>query len=71
MHLTYRHELTKQAPLASDYANTSMAFRRGNQTGEDALASRVHKILALTFLCIDTWLKPLFSPVEKRKLTPI
>jgi hypothetical protein len=71
MHLTYRRELMKQNPPAPGYAETIMPFRRGNRNGEDTVAGRVHKILVLTFLCFDTWLKPLFSTAETQNLSPI
>jgi hypothetical protein len=71
MSLTYRHELMKQTPLAPDYAETSMPFYSGNGKGEGAVAGRVHKILALTSVCFDTWLKPLFSQAERQSLSPI
>ena len=71
MHVTYRHELMKQDPLAPDYAVTSMLFRSGNGNGEGAVAGRVHKILALAFAYFDRWLKPLFSQAEKQNPSPI
>jgi hypothetical protein len=71
MHLTYRHELTKQIPLSPSYAETSTPFYSGNGSGEDTAAGRVHKILVLTLICFDRWLKPLFSQAERRNLSPI
>jgi hypothetical protein len=71
MYLTYRHELMKQTPLAPDYAETSMPFHSGNGNGEGAAARRVHKILSFIFVYFDTWLKPLFSRVEKQNLSTI
>ena len=53
MDLTYRHELMKQTPLASDYAETSTPFHSGNGNGEDTVAGRIHKILVLTLVCFD------------------
>ena len=71
MHLTYRHELMKHTPLARDYAETSTVFHSGKGNGENAVAGRLHGILALTLACFDTWLKPLFSRAEKQNLSPM
>ena len=71
MSLTYRHVLMKQAPLAPEYAETSTFFHSGNGNGEDTVAHRVHKILVLTLVCFDRWLKPLFSNAERQNLSPI
>jgi hypothetical protein len=71
MHLIYRHELMKQTPLVPDYAETGIPFYSGNGNGEDTVAGRVHKILVLTSVCFDRWLKPLFSRAERRNLSPI
>lgn len=67
MRFPYRHELMKQTPLASDYAEACMSFHGGNGNGEGAVAAEVHKILVLTFACFETWLKPLFSQGEERR----
>jgi hypothetical protein len=61
----------KQTPLAPDYAETSMPFHGGNGNGKGAVAGRVHKILALTFACFDTLLKPLLAQTERHNLSPI
>ena len=71
MHLTHRHELMKQTPLASDYAETSTPFHGGNGNGEETVAGRVHKILVLTLVCFERWLKPLVSQAERQSLSPI
>lgn len=71
MDLTHRRELTKQAPMAQEYAETSTYFHGGNGDGEDTVAGRVHKILALTLVCFDRWLKPLFLDAESQSLSPI
>ena len=71
MHLTYRHELIKQTPLAPDYAETNTPFHSGNGNGEETVAGRVHKILVLTLVCFDRWLKPLFSQAARQNLSPI
>jgi hypothetical protein len=71
MHLTHRHELMKQTSLAPDYAKTDTPFHSGNGNGEDTVAGRVHKILVLTLICFDRWLKPLFSNAERQNLSPI
>jgi hypothetical protein len=71
MDLAHRRELTKQAPLAPEYAETSTYFHGGNGDGEDTVAGEVHKILALTLVCFDRWLKPLFSDAERQSLSPI
>jgi hypothetical protein len=71
MHLTYRHELMKQTPLALNYAELSTPFHGGNGNGEETVAGRIHKILALTFACFDRWLKPLFSQAEEQNLSPV
>ena len=71
MHLTYRHEVMKQTPLAPDYTETGTPFHSGNGSGEDTLAGRVHKILVLTLVCFDRWLKPLFSQAERQNLSLI
>jgi hypothetical protein len=71
MHLTYGHKLVKQIPPAPDYDEKYIPFYSGNGNGEGTVACRVHKILALTFLCFDTWLKPLFSEAERQNLSPI
>jgi len=71
MHLTHRHELMKQTPLAPDYAETSIPFHSGNGNGDETVAGRIHKILALTLVCFDRWLKPLFSNAERKSLSPI
>jgi hypothetical protein len=69
MHLTYRHGLMKQAPPARHYAETSTSFPGGNGNGENA--AMLHRILALTLACFDTWLKPLFSGAKRQNLSPI
>jgi hypothetical protein len=61
----------KQAPLAPDFAETHMSFHGGNGNGEGAVAAGVHKILALAFICFDTWIKPLLSQEERQNLSPI
>ena len=71
MHLTYRHGLMKQTPSARYYAETSTSFHSGNGNGENAVAGRLHAILALTLACFDTWLKPLFSGAKRQNLSPI
>jgi len=71
MHLAFRHELMKQTPLGPDYAETSMPFHGGNGNEEGAVAAGVHKILALAFICFDTWIKPLLSQEERQNLSPI
>jgi hypothetical protein len=71
MHLIYGHELMKQTSLARDYAETSTPFHGGNGNGENAVAGRLCGILALTLACFDTWLKPLFSRVERQSLSPV
>jgi hypothetical protein len=69
MHVAYRHELVKQAPPARHYAETSTSFPSGNGIGENA--ATLHRILALTLACFDTWLKPLFLRAERQNLSPI
>ena len=71
MHLTHRHKLMKQTPLSQDYAETSTPFYSGNGSGEDTAAGWVHKILVLTLVCFDRWLRPLFSQPERQNLSPI
>jgi hypothetical protein len=71
MYLTYRHELMQQTPLALDYAQKSMPFHGGHGNGEGTVSAGVHKILMLTFVCFETWLKPLFSHAERHNLSPI
>jgi hypothetical protein len=61
----------KQTPLASVYAETSTPFHSGDGNGEDTVAGRIHKILVLTLVCFDRWLKPLFSNGERQSLSPI
>jgi hypothetical protein len=71
MRLAFRHELMKQTQLGQDYAETSMPFHGGNGNEEGAVAAGVHKILALTYICFDTWIKPLLSQEERQNLIPI
>jgi len=71
MHSTYRHGLMEQALLAPDCAEISMPFHGGNGNGESSVTERVHKILALVFVCFDMWLKPLFSQTERQIPSPI
>lgn len=71
MQLTYRHELMKHTPPARYYAETSMPFHSGDGNGRNAVAGRLHAILALTLACFDTWLKRLFSRAERQNLSPI
>ena len=71
MYLTYRSELMKQTPLSPAYAGTNMTFHSGNGNREGTVAGMVHKILALAFVCFDTWLKPLFSQAEMQNASPI
>ena len=71
MHLTYRHELTKQTPLSPSYAETNTPFYSGNGSGEETVAGWVHKSLVLTLICFDRWLKPLVSQAERQNLSPI
>ena len=71
MSLIYRHELMKQTPLVPDYAETRIPFYSGKGNGEDTVADMVHKIIVLTLVCFDRWLKPLFSQAEKQNLSPI
>ena len=61
----------KQASLAPDYAETIAPFHSGSGNGEDTVAGRVHKILVLTLVCFDRWLKPLFPNAERQSLSPI
>ena len=71
MRLTYNHELMKQTPLVLNYAETRTPFYGGNGNGEETVAGRIHKILMLTLVCFDRWLKPLFSQAEEQNLSPI
>jgi hypothetical protein len=71
MHLAYHHELMKQAPPARHYAETSTSFPSGNGKGENAVSGTLHRILALTLACFDTWLKPLLSGAKRQNLSPI
>lgn len=71
MHLTYRHELMEQTLLAPDYAEINMPFCGGNGNREDAVDGRVHNMLALAFVCLDTGPKPLFSHAERQNPSPI
>ena len=71
MSLTYRHELMKQTPLAPDHAETSMPPYGGNGNGEGTVAARIHKILVLSLVCFDRWLRPLFSQAESQNLSPV
>ena len=71
MSLTYHREVMKQTPSAPDYAETSTPFHSKNGNGEETVAARVHKIIVLTLVCFDRWLKPLFSQAERQNLSPI
>jgi hypothetical protein len=69
MHSTYRHGLMEQTLPAPDCAEISMTFHGGNE--ESSVAERVHKVLALVFVCLDMCLKPMFSRTEKWNPSPI
>jgi hypothetical protein len=71
MHRTYRYGLMKQNPLVPDYAESSMPFHGGNGNGECSVAGRIHNILTIAFVCLDTWLKPLLSQAERQNLCPV
>jgi hypothetical protein len=67
----YHNPLVKQTPPTPDYAETRMPFHGGNGDQEGTVAVGVHKMLMLTFVCFQTWLKPLFSHAERNSLSPV
>jgi len=71
MHLTYRHESMEQTLPAPDYAEISIPFHGGHGNGKGAVAGMVHNILVLAFVCLNAWLKPLFSQAERQNPSPI
>lgn len=71
MQFTYRHKLMKQTPPARYYAETGTFSPSGNGKGENAVSGALHRILALTLACFDTWLKPLFLRAQGQNLSPI
>jgi hypothetical protein len=64
MHVTDRHKLVKRTLLVPDYTEAGMPF-------EGPIAHKLHQILALTFVCFDAWLKPLFSQAKEQSLSPV
>ena len=71
MHVTDRVALIKQNSLAPDYTETSIPFHDGSGKGEGAIADEVHRIIALAFVCLGAWLKPLFSRAGRESLSTI
>ena len=59
MRVTDWHKLIEQTRPAPDHNEESLVARK------------VHEVLALTFLCFDAWIKPLFSQVKGQKPSPV